>query len=245
MLEIKNLQVSIKGKEILKGIDLKIKAGEIHAIMGQNGSGKTTLARVIAGIAEDCEIKGQINFLGKNILKMKPEERARSGIFLAFQNPLEIPGVPLVNFLRASLNEIYKAQKKPLLDPVDFNNFIEEKVKISGFKKEFLSRGVNQGASGGEKKINEIFQLQVLEPKLAILDEIDSGLDIDSLKKVSQVIKNIRKEDNAFLIITHYQRILNYLRPDRVHVLINGKIVKSGDFKLALEVEKKGYEGLG
>lgn len=242
MLDIKNLHVSIEGKDILKSINLKVKQGQTHAIMGQNGSGKTTLARVIAGASEGYKVKGRINFFGKNILKMEPEERAKRGIFLAFQNPIEIPGVSLYNLLITSLNEIYKARKEPLLDPIDFSRVIEERVKELGLKKEFLSRGVNESFSGGEKKKNEIFQMIVLEPKLAILDEIDSGLDIDALKRVARVINSARKKDNAFLLITHYQRILDYIRPDFVHIMLEGRIIKSGSAKLALEVEKKGYE---
>ncbi len=241
MLEIKNLHVLTDGKEILKGVDLRVRAGETHAIMGANGSGKTTLAKVIAGISEGCEIKGRINFLGKNIFKMAPEERARNGIFLAFQNPIEIQGISLFSFLIASINEIRKARKKPLLDPIDFSDLMEQKAKSLGIKKEFLSRGVNEGFSGGEKKKNEIFQMLFLEPRLAILDEIDSGLDVDSLKTVAKVINKLRKKDNVFLIITHYQRILNYITPDFVHVMVDGKIIRSGNSKLALEVEKKGY----
>ena len=241
MLEIKNLHVNIDGKEILKGIDLEIKAGETHAIMGKNGSGKTTLARVIAGQKEGCEISGQVNFLGRNLFEMEPEERARAGIFLAFQNPIEVPGVALSSFLTSSLNEIRKARKELPLDWFDFSRQVEEKTKSLGLKEEFLSRGVNEGFSGGERKKNEIFQMLFLEPKLSILDEIDSGLDIDSLKRVAKAVNSERKEDNAFLIITHYQRILNYVKPDFVHIMVDGKIVRSGNANLALEVEKIGY----
>lgn len=241
MLTIKNLQVSIEGKDILRGIDLSIKAGQTHAIMGQNGSGKTTLAKVLAGISEGYEINGRIDFLGKDLLKMEIEERAKKGIFLAFQNPIEIPGLYLSSFLRASFNEIRGAQKKAVLDPVEFSGEIEEKAASLGLKKEFLFRGVNEGFSGGERKKNEIFQMMVLKPRLAILDEIDSGLDVDSLKKVAKAVNFTRKKDKAFLIITHYQRILNYIKPDFVHVMVEGRIVRSGNSKLAKEVEKNGY----
>jgi len=242
MLKIKNLQVAISDKEILKGINLRIKAGETHAIMGQNGSGKTTLAKVLAGSQEGYGIKGEIRFLGKDILKMEPEDRARCGIFMAFQNPVEIPGVALSSFLNASFNEISQAQGRKSLDPIDFSDSIGKTAKAIGLKREFLSRGVNEGFSGGERKKNEIFQMLILQPRLAILDEIDSGLDIDALKKVAKVISGARKKDNAFLVITHYQRILNYIKPDFVHIMVGGRIVKSGNSKLALEVEKNGYE---
>lgn len=221
---------------------MEIKAGQTHAIMGQNGSGKTTLAKVLAGTKEGYEIKGDVKFFGENLLAMEPEDRAKKGIFLAFQNPIEIPGVPLSSFLMASFNEIRKYQGEPGLDPIDFSNSVEEKARVLGLKKEFLSRGVNEGFSGGERKKNEIFQMWALQPKLAILDEIDSGLDIDSLKSVSRVVNQQRKKDNAFLIITHYQRILNYIKPDFVHIMVDGKIIRSGGAGLASEVEKNGYK---
>lgn len=231
-----------EGKEILKGVDLEIKAGQTHAIMGENGSGKTTLAKVISGQQEEYETKGAIEFFGENLLEMEPEDRARKGIFLAFQSPIEIPGVSLSSLLTSSLKEIGRVRNKRNMDSLDFAGLIEEKAKNFKLKEEFLSRGVNEGASGGERKKNEIFQMQVLEPRLAILDEIDSGLDIDSLKKAAKAVIVARKKDNAFLIITHYQRILNYIKPDFVHILVDGKIVKSGGAELALEVEKYGYE---
>jgi Fe-S cluster assembly ATP-binding protein len=242
LLEVKNLSTSIEGKEILKGVNLKIKKGEVHAIMGPNGSGKTTLAKIIAGASQGYKIKGKISFLGKDLFKMKVEERAKKGIFLAFQNPIEIPGVSISTLLRTSLNEICIAQKKPILEPDNFSKEIEKAAKVLGLKKDFFSRGINEGFSGGEKKKNEILQIIVLKPKLAILDEIDSGLDIDSLKKVAKALGLVKNKDMTLLIITHYQRILNYIKPNFVHIMSNGKIVRSGDFKLALKIEKMGYE---
>ncbi|TSC75522.1 MAG: Fe-S cluster assembly ATP-binding protein [Parcubacteria group bacterium Gr01-1014_30] len=241
MLTIKNLQVSTEGKEILKGVDLEIKAGQTHAIMGQNGSGKTTLAKIIAGQQEGFLVQGRISFLGKNLLQMEPEERAKAGIFMAFQSPIEIPGLALASFLTSSLNEISKSRGERPLDPMDFSDLAKEEAAFLGLKQEFLARGVNEGFSGGERKKNEIFQMRVLRPLLSILDEIDSGLDVDSLKKVAQAINESRTRENSFLIITHYQRILNYIKPDFVHVMVGGRIARSGGAELALEIEEKGY----
>jgi Fe-S cluster assembly ATP-binding protein len=242
LLEVKNLYVSTKGKEILRGVNLRVKNGQIHALMGENGSGKTTFAKILVGAQEEYEIKGKISFFGKNLLKMAPEQRARRGIFLAFQSPIEIPGVSFHSFLMSSLNEIRKYQREKPLDPLDLMNSIDEKARLLGLKNDFLSRGFNEGASGGERKKNEILQLMFLKPRLVILDEIDSGLDIDSLKKAAEVLQEVKQKNNAFLIITHYPRILNYIKPNFVHILYEGRIVKSGNFKLAFEVEKNGYK---
>lgn len=242
MLEIKNLKASIEGKEILKGINLTIKPGEVHAIMGPNGSGKSTLASVLAG-REEYEIEeGEITFLGKNLLELAPEERAAEGIFLAFQYPVEIPGVSSTNFLKTAINEIRKYKKLEPLDAVQFLGLVKEKMKLINIDQSLLSRPLNEGFSGGEKKKNEIFQLAMLEPKLAILDETDSGLDIDALRIVSNGVNQLKTKDNAILLITHYQRLLDYIVPDFVHVLSKGKIVKSGSKELALELEEKGYD---
>lgn len=242
MLHIKNLKASIEDKQILKGINLDIKPGEIHAIMGPNGSGKSTLASVLAG-REDYEVTdGEITFDGKDIMEMSPEDRAREGLFLAFQYPVEIPGVSTTNFLKAAVNNVreYRGQEK--LDAVKFLQAMKEKMKLVEIDQSLLSRSLNEGFSGGEKKRNEVFQMALLEPKLAILDETDSGLDIDALRIVSNGVNKLRNENNAFLVITHYQRLLNYIQPDFVHVLYNGQIVKSGGKELALELEEKGYD---
>lgn len=242
MLSIKNLHASIGGKEILKGINLEVKSGEIHAIMGPNGSGKSTLANVLAG-REDYDVtEGEVIFNGKNLLELAPEDRAREGVFLAFQYPIEIPGVSNVNFLKTAINEI-RAYKG--LDPMDAKDFLarmKEKQKLVELDMKLANRSVNEGFSGGEKKRNEIFQMAMLEPKLAILDETDSGLDIDALRIVSNGVNKLKNKDNATIVVTHYQRLLDYIVPDFVHVLYNGRIVKSGPKELALELEEKGYD---
>ena len=244
MLEIKDLHASVEGKEILKGVNLKVNQGEIHAIMGPNGSGKSTLALVLAG-REDYEIeKGSVEFLGENIMDLAPEERARKGIFLAFQYPVEIPGVTSTNFLKAALNQIRKHKGLPPLDAVSFLKHLKSKMSLVEMDQELISRPINEGFSGGEKKRNEIFQMAVLEPKLAVLDETDSGLDIDALKIVANGVNTLNTGDNAIIVVTHYQRLLEYIVPDFVHVLYDGKIVKSGDKTLALELEEKGYDWL-
>ena len=244
MLEIRNLHASVEGNEILKGINLTVHPGEIHAIMGPNGSGKSTLANVLAGRDLYQVTEGEILFEGKNLLEMPPEERAREGIFLAFQYPVEIPGVSNTYFLKTALNEKRKHQGLPEIDAADFLKIVNEKMKIVEIDRNLLNRPVNEGFSGGEKKRNEIFQMAVLEPKLAILDETDSGLDIDALRAVAEGVNRLKNEQNAFLVITHYQRLLQYIIPDFVHVLYNGKIVKSGGRELALELEEKGYDWL-
>lgn len=242
MLDIKNLHASIEEKDILKGINLQVKPGEVHAIMGPNGSGKSTLSSVIAG-REDYEVTdGSIDFLGENVLDLSPEERAQLGIFLSFQYPIEIPGVSVSNFLKTSINEIRKAKGEEPMGAAELLKKMREKLKVLEMDKAFLSRSLNEGFSGGEKKRNEIFQMAMLEPKLAILDETDSGLDIDALRIVAQGVNKFRSEDNAVVVITHYQRLLDYIVPDVVHVLMDGKIVKTGDKNLALELEDKGYD---
>jgi len=242
MLEIKNLYAKVEENEILKGINLTVKPGEIHAIMGPNGSGKSTLAHVLSGREGYDVIAGEIFYNGKNLLEMAPEERAREGIFLAFQYPVEIPGISNMYFMKSSLNEIRKHQGLEEVDAMDFMKLVQAKSKLVEIDEKLLKRPVNEGFSGGEKKRNEIFQMAVLEPKLAILDETDSGLDIDALKIVANGVNKLKNKDNAFVVITHYQRLLNYIVPDFVHVLSAGKIVKSGDKNLALELEEKGYE---
>jgi Fe-S cluster assembly ATP-binding protein len=242
MLSIKNLHASIDGKEILKGINLEIKAGEVHAIMGPNGSGKSTLAAVLAGRSEYEVTEGEIIYNGKNLLELEAEDRAREGVFLAFQYPIEIPGVSNINFLKTAIGEI-RAYKG--LDPMkakDFLMMLKEKQKLVEIDRALVSRSINEGFSGGEKKRNEIFQMAMLEPKLSILDETDSGLDIDALRIVANGVNKLKSEDNATIIITHYQRLLDYIIPDFVHILYNGKIVKSGLKELALELEEKGYD---
>lgn len=242
MISIKNLRASIEGKEILKGINLEIKKGEVHAIMGPNGSGKSTLASIIAGREEYEVMDGSIEFNGKNLLDMEPEERAREGVFLAFQYPVEIPGVSNSSFLKTAVNEILKHRGKEELSAKDFLKILREKAKLVEMDSSMINRSVNEGFSGGEKKRNEIFQMAMLEPEFSVLDETDSGLDIDALKIVSNGVNKLRSPENAFLVITHYQRLLNYIVPDYVHVLFDGRIVKSGDKTLALELEDKGYD---
>jgi len=242
ILEIKNLSAGVDGKQILKGVSLNIGAGEVHAVMGPNGSGKSTLAAVLAGRDEYDVTGGEVLYDGKNLLDLDPEERAREGVFLAFQYPVEIPGVNSKVFLLAALNEIRKAKGEPALDAMDFLTLVDEKIKLLELNEDLLKRSVNEGFSGGEKKRNEIFQMAVLEPRLSILDETDSGLDIDALKVVSNGVNKLKTRDNAQLVITHYQRLLNYIVPDFVHVLVDGRIVKSGGKELALELESKGYD---
>ncbi len=248
MLEIKNLHVLIKGTPILKGLSLFVKAGEVHAIMGPNGSGKSTLSKVIAGHSDyevtEGSIEYEVRHKNKNILEMSPEERAREGIFLAFQYPIEIPGVSNAIFLRAAFNAICKHQGVSELDPMDFDVFLKTKMKMLDMEESMIHRSVNVGFSGGEKKRNEILQMAILNPRLAFLDETDSGLDVDSMKLVTSGINKLKNKNNAFVLVTHYQRLLDYVVPDFVHILINGTIVKSGDKNLALEVEKNGYDGL-
>lgn len=244
MLTINNLSAGIEGKDILNGISLEIKAGEIHAIMGPNGSGKSTLASVLAGRSDYEVTGGEILFDGQNLLDMSPEDRARAGVFLAFQYPVEIPGVSTANFLKTALNEIRKSRGEDALDAMDFLNLMKEKSKLVEIDKSFLQRSLNEGFSGGEKKRNEIFQMAMLEPKLAILDETDSGLDIDALKVVANGVNTLHTPNNAFVVITHYQRLLDYIVPDFVHVLYKGRIVRSGGKELALELEEKGYDWL-
>ena len=242
LIEIKNLQASVEGKQILHGIDLQINEGEVHAIMGPNGSGKSTLSQVLAGRDTYEVTGGSVNFCGQDLLAMDPEARACAGLFLAFQYPIEIPGVNSTYFLKAAYNEMRKSRGLPEVDAMDFLTLVKEKMKIMELDQGLLNRSVNQGFSGGEKKRNEIFQMAVLEPKLAILDETDSGLDIDALKNVSDGVNKLRNESNGFLLNTHYQRLLNYIVPDFVHVLYKGKIVRSGTKELALELEERGYD---
>ncbi len=242
MITIKNLHASVDGKEILKGIDLEIKAGEVHAIMGPNGSGKSTLSSVLAGRADYEVTQGEVVFNGKNLLELEPEDRAREGIFLAFQYPVEIPGVSNINFLKTALNEIREYKGLEPISPKDFLAMVKEKQKLVELDGKLANRSVNEGFSGGEKKRNEIFQMAMLEPSLAILDETDSGLDIDALKIVANGVNTLRSKKNAFIVITHYQRLLDYIVPDFVHILYNGKIVRSGGKELALELEAKGYD---
>lgn len=242
MLTIKNLQARIDEKQILNGINLEVKAGEVHAIMGPNGSGKSTLASVLAGREEYEVLSGEVEFLGKNLLEMAPEERAREGMFLAFQYPVEIPGVSTINFMKTAVNQIREARGQQTLDAVSFLSLMKEKMKLVEIDQSLLNRSLNEGFSGGEKKRNEIFQMAMLEPKLAILDETDSGLDIDALKIVANGVNKLRNKSNAVVVVTHYQRLLDYIVPDFVHVLYKGKIVKSGTKDLALELEAKGYD---
>jgi len=241
MLDIKDLQVTAEGKQILKGIDLHVKAGEVHAIMGPNGSGKSTLARVLAGHPEYQVTSGEVLYEGRDLLEMDPDERAREGLFMAFQYPVEIAGVTNAYFLKAALNAKRKHQGQVELDAIEFLQLSREKAKMLNIDQGMLNRAINEGFSGGEKKRNEIFQMALLEPKLAILDETDSGLDIDALKVVSDGVNALRSPDRAIIVVTHYQRLLNYIVPDFVHVLSGGRIVKSGDKRLALELEEKGY----
>ena len=241
MLKIENLHAAVNGKEILKGIDLTVNAGEVHAIMGPNGSGKSTLAQVLAGRETYTITQGRLLLEGKDLSGMQPEDRAREGVFLAFQYPVEIPGVGNVYFLKAALNALRKHRGQDELDAIDFLTYVREKMKLVEMDESFLNRSVNEGFSGGEKKRNEIFQMAVLDPKLAILDETDSGLDIDALKIVANGVIAMRSPKRAIVVVTHYQRLLDYIVPDRVHVLADGRIVRSGDRSLALELEKKGY----
>ncbi len=242
MLTINNLEAAIGEKQILKGINLQINPGEVHAIMGPNGSGKSTLASVLAGRQDYEVLGGQVEFNGKDLLELAPEERAGEGLFLAFQYPVEIPGVSNTNFLKAAVNSVRKYRGQEPMDAVNFLKLIKEKMKLVEIDQSFLSRSLNEGFSGGEKKRNEIFQMAMLDPKLAILDETDSGLDIDALRIVAGGVNTLRRPDNAVLLITHYQRLLDYIVPDFVHVLYQGRIVKSGGKELALELEEKGYD---
>jgi Fe-S cluster assembly ATP-binding protein len=242
MLSIKNLHASIEGTEILRGINLEVKAGEVHAIMGPNGSGKSTLASVLAGREEYVVTEGEVIFHGKDLLDMAPEDRAREGVFLAFQYPVEIPGVSTTNFLRTAVNQVREYRGLEPLDAVKFLSIMKEKMKLVEIDQKLLSRSLNEGFSGGEKKRNEIFQMAMLEPKLSILDETDSGLDIDALRIVSNGVNKLKSPETATIVVTHYQRLLDYIVPDFVHVLYNGRIVKSGSKDLALELEEKGYD---
>lgn len=242
MLKIIDLHASVEGIEILKGINLEIHAGEVHAVMGPNGSGKSTLSKVIAGHPAYEVTKGQVIFEGEDILELEPDERARKGVFLAFQYPVEVPGVSNSMLIRQGVNNIRKERGLDELDPLEFEDFIQDKLKIVQMDDRFMDRSVNDGFSGGEKKRNEILQLAAMEPKLALMDETDSGLDIDALRIVSEGINQIKSDKNAFLLVTHYQRILNYITPDKVHVLMGGRIVKSGGKELALQLEEKGYD---
>jgi len=241
MLEIRNLHASVEGSEILHGINLSVKSGEVHAIMGPNGSGKSTLAKVLAGREGYAVVRGDVSYEGRDLLSMLPEDRARQGLFLGFQYPVEIPGVSNMYFLKTALNSVRKYNGLEELDAMDFLVLAKEKMKLVEMDETLMNRAVNEGFSGGEKKRNEVFQMAVLEPRLAILDETDSGLDIDALRIVAKGVNALRRADRAMILITHYQRLLNYIVPDRVHVLLDGRIVKSGGKELALELEEKGY----
>ena len=242
MLEIRDLHATVDGKEILRGINLSIKKGEIHAIMGPNGSGKSTLAKILAGHPAYEVTKGEVLYEGKNLLELAPDERAREGVFLAFQYPVEVPGVSNAQFLRLAYNEKQKHLGEEELDPLEFKDLLTERAKVVEMDAGLMSRSVNEGFSGGEKKRNEILQMAVLEPKLAVLDETDSGLDIDALRIVSEGVNKLRTPENAIVLVTHYQRLLNYIVPDHVHVLYKGRIVRTGGKELALELEEKGYD---
>ena len=244
MLEIRNLHASVEGHEILKGVDLTVNAGELHSIMGPNGSGKSTLAQVLAGRDTYEVTQGEVLYEGRNLLEMAPDERARAGVFMAFQYPVEIPGVNTAYFLRAALNAIRKHRGLEELDAADFLDWVKDKMKLVDMDEALLNRSINEGFSGGEKKRGEILQMAVLEPKLAIMDETDSGLDIDALKIVAKGVNTLRSADRAIIVITHYQRILDYIVPDFVHVLVDGRIVRSGGKELAIELEEKGYAGV-
>ncbi len=242
LLEITDLHASVEGKEILRGVSLQVRTGEVHAVMGPNGSGKSTLAQVLAGHPAYKVTGGSVRYDGKDLLELDPEERAREGVFLAFQYPVAIRGITNSYFLRSAVNAIRKHKGQPELDPLDFLQVLEDKLKAIGWDDSFMNRAVNEGFSGGEKKRNEILQLAVLEPRLAILDETDSGLDIDALKTVAEAVNQLRSPDRSFVVVTHYQRLLNYIVPDYVHVLAEGRIVKSGGKELALTLEEKGYD---
>lgn len=242
LLEIKNLHAGIDGKEILKGLNLQVNKGEVHAIMGPNGSGKSTLSKVLAGHPTYEVISGEVLYEGNNLLELEPHERAREGVFMAFQYPIEVPGVSNAQFLRLAYNEKMRHLGQEDLDPLEFNDYLKEKAKIVDMSPEFFKRSVNEGFSGGEKKRNEILQMAVLEPKLAVLDETDSGLDIDALRIVAEGVNKLRGPENAVILVTHYQRLLNYIVPDFVHVLAGGQIVKEGGKELAMELEAKGYD---
>ncbi|MFI5194027.1 MAG: Fe-S cluster assembly ATPase SufC [Chitinophagales bacterium] len=242
MLSIQDLHAGIEGKKILNGINLDIKAGEVHAIMGPNGSGKSTLANVLAGRTDYEVSRGTVEFLGNDLLELSPEKRAGEGLFLAFQYPVEIPGLNTINFIKTAVNEVRKYRGQDPLDAVGFLKMMKEKMALMNIEQSLLSRSLNEGFSGGEKKRNEVFQMAMLEPKLAILDETDSGLDIDAIRIVSNGVNKLRNKDNAVLVVTHYQRLLDYIVPDFVHVLYNGRIVKSGTKELALELEERGYD---
>jgi len=242
LLEVKDLHAGIDGKEILKGLNLQVSRGEVHAIMGPNGSGKSTLSKVLAGHPSYEVISGEVLYEGKNLLELEPDERAREGVFMAFQYPVEVPGVSNSQFLRLAYNEKMKHTGGEELDPLEFNDYLKEKAKVVDMDPQFFKRSVNEGFSGGEKKRNEILQMAVLEPKLAILDETDSGLDIDALRIVAEGVNKLRNENNGIILVTHYQRLLNFIVPDVVHVLANGRIVKEGGKELALELEEKGYD---
>lgn len=244
MLKINELNVAIKAQNILKGINLQVNPGEVHAIMGPNGSGKSTLSKVLAGHPSYEVTSGEIRYLGEDLTPLSPEERARAGIFMSFQYPVEIPGVTNINFLKASVNAVRKGQGKNTLDAIEFLSFIREKCQLLDMDESFLYRSINEGFSGGEKKRNEILQMAALEPKLAILDETDSGLDIDALRIISQGVNAMRSPERSIILVTHYQRLLDYIEPDFIHVLVNGRIIKSGDKSLALELEDKGYSWL-
>ena len=242
MLNIKDLYTAVENKKILEGLSLNVKAGEVHAIMGPNGSGKSTLANILAGKDGYQVTKGSVLYEDKNLLELSPEERARKGVVLAFQYPVEIPGVNNIYLLKAALNAIRKHKGEPELDAMEFMSLVKEKMKLVQMNEDLLTRSVNEGFSGGEKKRNEVFQMAILEPKLAILDETDSGLDIDALRIVAEGVNSLRNKERAFILVTHYQRLLNYIKPDYVHVLGKGKIIKSGGPELALELEEKGYD---
>ena len=242
LLEIKDLHASVEGKEILRGVSLRVRTGEVHAVMGPNGSGKSTLAQVLAGHPAYTVTGGSVRYDGKDLLELAPEERAREGVFLAFQYPVSIRGITNSYFLRSAVNAIRKHKGEPELDPLDFLQVLEDKLKAIGWDDSLMNRAVNEGFSGGEKKRNEILQLAVLEPRLAILDETDSGLDIDALKTVAEAVNQLRSPERSFVVVTHYQRLLNYIVPDYVHVLAEGRIVKSGGKELALTLEEKGYD---
>jgi Fe-S cluster assembly ATP-binding protein len=245
LLEIRGLRATVNGIEILKGIDLTVKVGEVHAIMGTNGSGKSTLAKVLAGHDAYQVTGGSVAFEGNDLFDLKPEERARAGVFLAFQYPVEIPGVANSHFLRLAYNTVQAQRGKDELDPLEFDDLVREKMKLLDMNPDFLDRGVNEGFSGGEKKRNEILQMALLEPRLAILDETDSGLDIDALRIVTKGVNRLANKDNAIILVTHYQRLLNYIVPDYVHVMEAGRIIKTGDKELALDLENRGYDWVG